>query len=417
MHEGHHSKSVLVAPARLRLGTVYPTIMPSTPWKCGYCQMKCKGTAVYCPQCGGHWQDIATPAGTEQRQPPWPDASWQDGWDAWPNSDQRPWSSRPPPSPRGSPRATQAPKGGKGKGNGNGKQGGHSSGKGKDKGNGKGKGKGGKADQQPPRPAPALANLPKAPPTPPVAHPKGQASSASSPPTEERKVLQALAPLIGQLEGLPQALRDQISSITDSEHRQESRELHALVRRRTTARTALTRIHTERAQFEQSWAVYMEQLQQLLQKQFKQRTDTLEDYLKAEAEWRISLQEATTALQSIEEDAKRTVIVDSDMDAEELPPIDSQVTAPNVDEIKAGQQNLLSALMTVQASAMQGAKRDGSRTPRRGKKEGDSGDHNSSSSPDPWKDKASGLETAAAQPSEVSKAASKAMQPFGKPQT
>ena len=70
------------------------------------------------------------------------------------------------------------------------------------------------------------------------------------------------------------------------------------------------------------------------------------------------------------------------MESDDPPAAEVATTAVNVDEIRAGQQNLLSALMTVHASALQGAKRDGSRTPRRGKKDGEAGDANSSSSPD-----------------------------------
>ena len=239
-----------------------------------------------------------------------------------------------------------------------------------------------------------------------------------------KAVLQALAPLLGQMEGLPQQLRDQISSIAESEHGLESQALHSLVRRRTKAKAELAKIQAERAQFENAWASYMEQLQTLLQKQFTQRTTALEEFAKAESEWRATLQDSSTSLLRPAETASQPMPVDlgSDMETEDAVILDPAVPAVNMDEIRAGQQNLLTALQSVQAAALQGARRDGSRTPRRGKTGDGGGDQHAGSSPDPWKSaptdsKVVPVKDVASDKKDGKDRPSKALQPFGKPQT
>ena len=192
---------------------------------------------------------------------------------------------------------------------------------------------------------------------------------------------------------------------------------------RTKARAALVKLAQDRAQFEASWAAYAAQLQELLHKQFEQRTSTLEDFAKAEVSWRTALQESSEALKKLGETGEpSSAQVDSDMELE-LPGKDDPPSLPNLEAIRAGQRQLMAALQEVQASAQQHAKRDGSRTPRRGKRGEGGQEQQSSSSPDPWKDVAevappSQAVTAAATASqEVAALKSSGLQPFGKPRT
>ena len=163
----------------------------------------------------------------------------------------------------------------------------------------------------------------------------------------------------------------------------------------------------------------MAQLQKLLAEQFQQRNASLEDYAKAEVEWKATLKETTIAWQKAAEDqSSSAVAIDSDMDADDDATEETPYAA-SMEEIKAGQQQLMAALAGVQAAAQQGAKRDGSRTPRRrGKDEDGEPGGLPSSSPDPWK--LAGQKPPGADSKPEAKApasASAAMKPFPKPHT
>ena len=226
--------------------------------------------------------------------------------------------------------------------------------------------------------------------------------------TEERKLLQALAPHLGQLETLPSHLRDQLSSLADLDHKQESKQLHNIVQRRAKAKAELVKLAQERAQFEASWAMYAQQLQDLLQKQYAQRTTALEEFAKAEVSWRATLQESAEALsKAAGEPGGTEVVADSDMETESVEKDAVTQTPPNLEAIRAGQRNLMAALQEVQfcPAALQ---TKSSRTPRRTKGGGDV----SSAMPlaPEGRDGASAKEQEPAKPSQ-------ATQPFGKPRT
>ena len=240
-------------------------------------------------------------------------------------------------------------------------EGGKGKGKGLGKEKGKGKGKGAGGDGMPPprtaAKAPAIAGLPAAPAPSAIAHPKALPPAPDAVVTEERKLLQALAPHLGQLETLPSHLRDQLSSLADLDHQQESKQLHNIVQRRAKAKAELVKLAKERAQFEASWAMYAQQLQDLLQKQYAQRTTALEEFAKAEVSWRATLQESAEALSKpAGEPGGTEVVADSDMETESVEKDAVTQTPPNLEAIRAGQRNLMAALQEVQASAQQHSK-------------------------------------------------------------
>ena len=227
---GHHSRSTLVPQAQRLLAEGVATMSGkrSAPWQCKHCSQWAKAAVTFCQNCGAKW-DAPPPIAPWAPQQPWPtdQQAWyapHSGWEEPSRQRQRPWSPGRP---------AQSPRGGKGKGK-------MDKGKGKDK--SKAKAKGGAEDT--PRPAakaPAIGGLPSPPSTSTVVFPKATAVAPESAISEERKLLQALAPHLGQLETLPSALREQFTSLADLEHRQESKTLHAWVTQRTKAKAALVK--------------------------------------------------------------------------------------------------------------------------------------------------------------------------------
>ena len=379
---------------------------------------------MFCQNCGRKWDEP-----TEPQQPPWPTAQQAWGQSAWTGSAwQPPWQDqRPtrPPSPRPGRRDKSPRSHGKGKeGKGTGKN------KAKDKGKGKGKMLALPDDGVSPQalpPPPSMSSLPALPKPPTVTLPKSAALQDATP-SEEKKLLQALAPHLGALEGLPPNLREQLAGFTDLSHKQESKALHSIIQRRTKAKTALDRIRADRAGYESTWVAYIAQLQELLAKQFKQRADTLSAFATAEAAWVTTLQEVGEAFSKIATDAAAADVVVDESDMEDGTGYDP-MAAHKADalEIEHGQQQLRDALAAVQATAQQGAKREGSRTPRRQS----GGDGAPSSSPDPWaahpaklaktsdasKSSAAAAATAGPEAKDAARETSKAMLPFGKPPT
>ena len=310
-----------------------------------------------------------------------------------------------------SPRRRRPPSRGRNPGKGKGTQ------KGKVPDKGKGKGKAPQSTEAwtttPPGPAPSMALLPGAPSAPPVNMPKGGAMPDSAI-TEEMKLLQALAPHVEQLEHLPTSLRDQLSSLAGVNYRQESKALHSLVQRRTKAKTEVHKIRRDRAQFESAWMSYISQLKDLLQKQFKQRTETLDAFVAAETSWMATLKETVDALQKANVEDQSSIPIDSDMEDDPKDDV-AAAYAASAAANNRGQQQLLAALSQMHETAQQGAKRDGSRTPRRRADGQDNQDGGPHSSPDPWSKPSKVAKRTEAQ--QDVKEPTKAMQPFPKPQT
>ena len=386
-------------------------------WQCMNCGQWCKRSASYCQRCGKPWTALTAP----QAPPPWSQsgqaALWTESYVEMPGSE---WTSQRTKSPGRRPSRGRQPKdGGRGKGKD----------KGKDKPRDKGKGKGkpmpdtGEPGRRLP---PSLATLPAPPTSAGVLLPKSQPAPQDAP-SEEMKLLQALAPHLGQLDGLPTALKEQLAGFSDMTHKQEAKALHSLVSRRNKAKAEVERIRADRAGYEATWVAYITQLQELLSTQFQQRSEVLSDFAEAEAAWVATLRETGGALQKAGENPAelvQAINLESDMeDVQKYDPV--AVHKANAAEIELGQKQLHEALAVMQATAQHGARRDGSRTPRR---QTDSG---SVSSPDPWIGNPAKVQkvTEAAKASapmplsdgeaasSAAKEKSKALLPFGKPPT
>ena len=276
------------------------------------------------------------------------------------------------------------------------------------------------------RSPPSLATLPAPPTSAGVLLPKSQPAPQDAP-SEEMKLLQALAPHLGQLDGLPTALKEQLAGFSDMTHKQEAKALQSLVSRRNKAKAEVERIRADRAGYEATWVAYITQLQELLSTQFQQRSEVLSEFAEAEAAWVATLRETGGALQKAGENPAelvQAINLESDMeDVQKYDPV--AVHKANAAEIELGQKQLHEALAVMQATAQHGARRDGSRTPRR---QADSG---SVSSPDPWTGNPAKVQkvTEAAKASapmpladgeaasSAAKEKSKALLPFGKPPT
>ena len=237
---------------------------------------------------------------------------------------------------------------------------------------------------------PSAKQIPAAPKAQPVAPPRqGQPPDTAAASSEERKLLQALLPHMTGMETLPPALREQLTALVEQDTKMESSALHSLVRQRTKAKGELSRTRLERANYEAAWAAYLDQLMTMLQTQFAQRIEALDAYQKTEVAWRQRLQEASAAFQKATSSVKPddSITVESD-DAEDLTMVDSvEAATTHTAQIVEEHDKLLAALNGVKQQAQSGAKREGSRTPRR--KRGADGDLPGGSGkeiaiPDPW---------------------------------
>ena len=61
---GHHSRSTLPVRARALLAQRRNTYTMTTsprpqPWKCSVCKQNVRAQALFCGQCGGHWESVA----------------------------------------------------------------------------------------------------------------------------------------------------------------------------------------------------------------------------------------------------------------------------------------------------------------------------------------------------------------------
>ena len=90
---GHHSRSTLPVQARALLAQRRNTYTMTTsprpqPWKCSVCKQNVRAQALFCGQCGGHWESVAVvPTPTvptyhswERTPAPWRSSGQEDGW-------------------------------------------------------------------------------------------------------------------------------------------------------------------------------------------------------------------------------------------------------------------------------------------------------------------------------------------------
>ena len=381
--ERHHSRSVLPARCRARLGVAaafIPKWSPSsstmTTWKCSVCRQMCRATAFYCQSCGGHWQQVAEerqqgPANytAAVEQPPW-----QRGW----------WSNQPSSSPRRRTDAAWRPQSPRRRGK-------EPKGKGK-----KGAGKD-SAPQQgavpgPPPEAPTISGLPappgaKLPSKPP---PATTTAATSSMPAEERKLLADVLANI-PADQLPPDLQRRLGQFQVEATHQQGKHMHRLVSDKVQLRKELEQLRSDRAAYNTAWEAYVLKLLEMWKSQGEARLAAMAAYAEKETELSVRLANATQALATAAAAEPEPVsgphIIDDDMD--ECDAADAMVTTAVEVEAEVRERNrrsqeqlqahntriqgLLKQAHQEAAEAVEEAQkqREGSRTPRRGQGGGD----------------------------------------------
>ena len=341
---GHHSASTLPAAVlRKQAGMA----MQNGSWWCHACKKHMKQTAVYCSGCGKHWQKACAEVPYSPQQPSVP---WKSTWT------EEPWTPRRHQSPRK-----------RGKNNGKGK--GADAREGKGPGVGKGAGKA----ERTPAP-PSLEGLPAAPVAPLVAAPKKPGGEQT--PSPEKAQLEALVGVLAASSAsLPPAAQQMLASLQETQTQSNTKLMHRAVADQSRARQALAKIQVQRATYLQAWHEYLAQLAGLLETQIQEQSQVLEDLDQSELQWLGADQAATQQLARLtgapekEEDGADSMedtasAVDTAVAAE------SKLRAATA-ESQQSAKRMLTALGELRHSAegqLQQAKRDGSRTPRRGEK-------------------------------------------------
>ena len=233
----HHSRDLnFIKAIKSHIAT-----MTAEPWRCATCLRLVKGTAEYCPGCGGFWSNVWDktyhhPKPVDSRSS-W--SSWSDGWGG---KDQRPKSPRRAPSPRR-------------------------------KGKGKGKEKG-KAKEEPVAPpfsaGPSALSLPSPPALPAMIQNAAQSAQiASSPfqqakkplPTKEEQELQTLRMLAKTLKtqsGLGEEVMKALHASEEAMQKETTRSYRDLITALGNARKMLSDLDQEWEDYRLQWANYMD---------------------------------------------------------------------------------------------------------------------------------------------------------------
>ena len=321
--------------------------MQNGSWWCHACKKHMKQTAVYCSGCGKHWQKACAEVPYSPQQPSVP---WKSTWT------EEPWTPRRHQSPRK-----------RGKNNGKGK--GADAREGKGPGVGKGAGKAERTAAPP-----SLEGLPAAPVAPLVAAPKKPGGEQT--PSPEKAQLEALVGVLAASSAsLPPAAQQMLASLQETQTQSNTKLMHRAVADQSPARQALAKIQVQRATYLQAWHEYLAQLAGLLETQIQEQSQVLEDLDQSELQWLGADQAATQQLARLtgapekEEDGADSMedtasAVDTAVAAE------SKLRAATA-ESQQSAKRMLTALGELRHSAegqLQQAKRDGSRTPRRGEK-------------------------------------------------
>eukprot|EP00439_Symbiodinium_sp_Y106_P055515 s90_g7.t1 len=348
-------------------------------WWCRACKKHMKQTAVYCSGCGKHWQKACAEVPYSPQQPLVP---WKSTWA------EEPWTPRRHQSPRK-----------RGKNNGKGK--GADAREGKGPGTGKGAGKAERTAAPP-----SLEGLPAASVAPMVAAPKKPGGEQT--PSPEKAQLEALVGVLAASSGsLPPAAQQMLASLQETQTQSNTKLMHRAVADQSRARQALAKIQVQRATYlqawheylaqlaglletqiqeqSQAWHEYLAQLAGLLETQIQEQSQVLEDLDQSELQWLGADQAATQQLARLtgasekEEDGAESM-EDAESAVDTAVAAESKLRAATA-ESQQSAKRMLTAVGELRHSAegqLQQAKRDGSRTPRRGEKSeapGDTGKH------------------------------------------
>ena len=345
----HHSASTLPAAVRKRQQIVAMAATNSGGWWCGWCKRHAKQSATFCPSCGKHWQQCFAEASYAA---PRQEAPWRDSWQEEPRSPRK----RQYPSPR-----RRGKQGGKGKGQ-DGKEG-----------KGQGGGKNPQSADKAPVP-PRLDGLPAAPTTPSVATPKKPGGEVT--PSPEKAQLDALLGVLSaSASTLPPAAQQMLATLQENQTQNTTKAMHRAVAEQSRARQALHKVQTQRATYLQAWHDYLAQLATLLEQQLQEQSQVLEQMDQSELMWVSAEQSATQALAKMtgaEKDAEGSEkeLEESDAMVDAAVELEAKLRTATA-ESQQSAERMITALSEMKQKAeeqMQQAKRDGSRTPRRGAK-------------------------------------------------
>ena len=223
---------------------------------------------------------------------------------------------------------------------------------------GKGKGKkGGKESAQPPAP-PALA-------TPSLTTATVDSSSAA------QNRLEALTTALRASGGtLPPEVLALLGEQEQATTNEEARLMHKAVSEQHKARKEVNRVRAARRAFVDSWASYVSNLADTLDKQIAEQSKSLQQFDDLEQKWAQQLTEATESLAKFS-GAPQKVDSDSDMEVNEKVATDPWALESAMAQQQQRQRSLVHALSSAKRAADTAAdnmgqnKRDTSRTPSR----------------------------------------------------
>ena len=219
---------------------------------------------------------------------------------------------------------------------------------------------------------------------------------------------------------LPESVKAIMAQASHTTAQGEAKVLHKLVSQRKNAVTMLQSIRHQRETFEAGWAKYTQSLLDTVSKQLQEREDALLHFDEAEKEWSMLHKDTNQQLklatghEGQEIDAKTDEMEDVEEEVADIAQRDAQI-ANRREQMMTQHQKMRKALEAVRDTALQGADREHSRTPRRKGREQDAESISSADLPKDGGGHAGGPNSQAPTSAATQKeapAANKAGQPF-----
>ena len=149
--------------------------------------------------------------------------------------------------------------------------------------------------------------------------------------------------------------------------------LHRAVAAQASARRELDKIKTQRVQYLDQWASYIESVVKLLSTQMEEQDKVLEEFASKEAQWTETLQKASSELSKHSASERPDTEVDDERMQASEEMVDQAIEEEHLAQAQRQQQQASRAQLQVHLEALQNqvraqaqdARREGSRTPRR----------------------------------------------------
>ena len=149
--------------------------------------------------------------------------------------------------------------------------------------------------------------------------------------------------------------------------------LHRAVAAQASARRELDKIKTQRVQYLDQWASYIESVVKLLSTQMEEQDKVLEEFAIKEAQWTETLQKASSELSKHSASERPDTEVDDERMQASEEMVDQAIEEEHLAQAQRQQQQASRAQLQAHLEALQNqvraqaqdARREGSRTPRR----------------------------------------------------